>query len=77
MVTTSRSARLRRSDCCGPGVHRARRGRGFSYVDERGERVDERERLERIRALAIPPAWCAGVRARTRIERAVIELLEE
>jgi DNA topoisomerase I len=57
MVTTSNSARLRRSDCSGPGLHRARRGRGFSYVDERGERVDERERLERIRGLAIPPAW--------------------
>ena len=57
MVKTSRSPRLRRSDCSGPGVHRVRRGRGFSYVDERGERVDERELLERIRALAVPPAW--------------------
>jgi DNA topoisomerase IB len=50
-------------------MHRVRRGRGFSYVDERDERVDERELLERIRRLAIPPAG--------RIERAVIELLEE
>jgi DNA topoisomerase-1 len=56
-VKTSRSPRLRRSDCSGPGVHRVRRGRGFSYLDERGERVDERELLERIRRLAIPPAW--------------------
>jgi len=38
-------------------VHRVRRGRGFSYVDEQGERVGERDLLERIRALAIPPAW--------------------
>jgi len=57
MVKTSRSPRLRRSDCSGPGMHRVRRGRGFSYLDERGERVDERELLERIRGLAIPPAW--------------------
>jgi hypothetical protein len=33
--------------------------------------------LERIRGLAIPPAWSDGVRARTRIERAVTEPLEE
>jgi DNA topoisomerase-1 len=49
--------RLRRVDCSGPGIRRLRRGRGFSYVDERGNRVDRGETLERIRALVIPPAW--------------------
>jgi DNA topoisomerase IB len=34
-----------------------RRGRGFSYLDEAGDRVDDPEVIERIRALAIPPAW--------------------
>jgi DNA topoisomerase IB len=48
---------LRRSDCSGPGVQRIRRGRGFSYVDERGRRVESAEELARIRELAIPPAW--------------------
>lgn len=34
-----------------------RRGRGFSYEDARGRRVEDREVLERVRGLAIPPAW--------------------
>jgi DNA topoisomerase-1 len=49
--------RLRRVDCSGPGIHRRRRGRGFSYVDERGRSLADEETLERIRALTIPPAW--------------------
>jgi len=34
-----------------------RRGRGFAYVDARGERIDDEATIDRIRALAIPPAW--------------------
>jgi DNA topoisomerase-1 len=49
--------RLRRTDCSGPGITRRRSGSGFAYYDDHGERVDEREVLERIRELAIPPAW--------------------
>ena len=33
------------------------RGRGFEYLDPDGDRVDDPETLERISALAIPPAW--------------------
>jgi DNA topoisomerase I len=50
-------SRLRRSDCSGPGITRRRAGRGFAYHDENGEHVDEREVLDRIRELGIPPAW--------------------
>src|ERR671935_834711 len=32
------------------------RGR-FRYVDARGNRVTDEEKLERIRSLVIPPAW--------------------
>lgn len=39
------------------GIHRRRRGRGFTYVDHRGARVTDPETLARIRSLAIPPAW--------------------
>jgi DNA topoisomerase I len=49
--------RLRRSDCAAPGIARRRRGRGFQYLDSDGEHVDDPEVLERIAALAIPPAW--------------------
>jgi DNA topoisomerase I len=49
--------RLRRSDCSGPGIERRRHGRGFTYLDPEGGRVSDEETIERIRALAIPPAW--------------------
>jgi DNA topoisomerase I len=38
-------------------VKRVRRGRGFVYLDEQGRRINSSEQLDRIRALAIPPAW--------------------
>ena len=50
-------ARLRRADCSGPGIRRRRRGKGFEYIDENGQRVSEPSVLDRIRELAIPPAW--------------------
>ena len=50
-------ARLRRADCSGPGFRRRRRGRGFQYLDENGERIEDAEVLARIRELVIPPAW--------------------
>jgi len=49
--------RLKRSDCSGPGISRRRRGAGFSYLDPEGGRVSDEDTLERIRGLAIPPAW--------------------
>lgn len=49
--------RLRRSDCAGPGYTRRRAGRGFIYLDAEGRRVVDDGELERIRSLAIPPAW--------------------
>ena len=50
-------ARLRRVDCSGPGIRRRRRGKGFEYLDEEGRRITEPTVIERIRELAIPPAW--------------------
>jgi DNA topoisomerase-1 len=44
-------------DCSGPGIRRRRRGKGFEYVDEDGRRVSEASVIQRIRELAIPPAW--------------------
>jgi DNA topoisomerase IB len=49
--------RLRRADCSAAGIHRVKRGRGFSYEDPQGGRVDDEETLSRIRELTIPPAW--------------------
>jgi DNA topoisomerase IB len=40
-----------------PGFTRRRRGTGFSYLDAEGKVIRDAEVVERIRALAIPPAW--------------------
>ena len=50
-------ARLRRVDCSTPGITRRRRGRGFEYLDQNGNRVEDADVLARISQLAIPPAW--------------------
>ena len=49
--------RTRRVDCSGPGIARLRRGRGFAYVGADGRRIEDEATIDRIRALAIPPAW--------------------
>jgi DNA topoisomerase IB len=50
--------RLRRVDCATPGIARRRRGRGFEYLDSTtGERIEDEDVIQRIRTLAIPPAW--------------------
>jgi DNA topoisomerase I len=49
--------RLRRTDCAAPGIVRRKRGRGFEYVDEGGERIEDGETIERINSLVIPPGW--------------------
>src|SRR5215207_7050119 len=50
--------RLRRVDCAIPGISRRRRGRGFEYRDDTtGERIEDEDVIQRIKTLAIPPAW--------------------
>lgn len=52
-----RSAGLRYVEADAPGLRRERRGRGFRYLDAEGRPVRDPETLQRIRALAIPPAY--------------------
>ncbi|WP_245451045.1 DNA topoisomerase IB [Borborobacter arsenicus] len=40
-----------------PGILRRRAGRGFYYADAKGIRVGDQVILDRIKKLAIPPAW--------------------
>src|ERR671911_2297625 len=49
-------ARLRRVTPQMKGWTRRRAGRGFAYYDSDGGRLPPEE-VERIRSLAIPPAW--------------------
>lgn len=42
---------------CEPGLRRKRAAKGFRYVDAEGRPVRDASTLQRIRALAIPPAY--------------------
>ena len=63
----ARAAGLRYVDCSQPGLRRRRTGKkvrvgkrwvpAFVFEDASGRVVRDRDDLERIRALAIPPAW--------------------
>jgi DNA topoisomerase I len=48
---------LARSDPRQPGISRVKAGDGFGYADPGGAEVTDQATLQRIRALAIPPAW--------------------
>src|SRR4051812_36944618 len=52
----ARMVRLRRTSPEQPGWTRRRAGKGFLYLDQHGQRLPA-EDVERIRSLAIPPAW--------------------
>jgi DNA topoisomerase IB len=49
--------RLRRTSPSQPGWTRRRSGRGFIYLDERGDRISDPVQLQRLRDLVVPPAW--------------------
>ena len=51
------ATRLKRSDPADAGIHRRKRGRGFSFEDADGVTITDEETMRRIRDLAIPPAW--------------------
>lgn len=56
-VASARVAGLHYSTDTKPGISRRRRGKAFHYVYPGGKPVSSPSELERIRKLAIPPAW--------------------
>jgi DNA topoisomerase-1 len=56
-VESARAAGLRYVSDTQPGITRKRAGKGFTYSGPDGEKVQDKETLARIKALAIPPAW--------------------
>ena len=56
-VESAKAAGLRYVSDAQPGLHRRRRGTGFSYVDAEGKPVRDKDTLARIKSLVIPPAW--------------------
>lgn len=56
-AASARQAGLRYASDVEPGLRRLRARGGFRYVDAAGRPVRDPATLERIRKLAIPPAW--------------------
>jgi DNA topoisomerase-1 len=54
---SAREAGLRYVDASRPGITRHRAGKGFFYRDSKGERIGKDQVLDRVKSLAIPPAW--------------------
>jgi DNA topoisomerase-1 len=58
-MQSARAAGLRHVSDAAPGIARRRARRRFLYVHPKGRAVRDPATLERIRTLAIPPAWTA------------------
>jgi DNA topoisomerase I len=55
--TTAKAVGLRYSINVNNGFFRIRKNEGFAYIDENKKPVRDKETLERIQKLVIPPAW--------------------
>ena len=49
--------RLRHSDDSAPGITRRRHGRYWQYFDADGKRVTDRDEIDRLNGIALPPAY--------------------
>jgi len=56
-IQAARRAGLRYVSDAMPGIRREKRGRGWRFVDPDGREVEDAEEVQRIRHLAVPPAW--------------------
>ncbi len=56
-VESAKAASLRYVTDDQPGISRRRSGAAFQYIDPSGKVIRDPEELQRIKSLAIPPAW--------------------
>lgn len=56
-VESAQAAGLRYVSDASPGIQRKRAGKGFSYVDLNGKPIRDRDKLQRLKGLGIPPAY--------------------
>ncbi len=56
-VQVAKSAGLRYVNDSRPGIRRKRVGKNFSYIGLDGRPIHDKDELQRIRSLGIPPAW--------------------
>jgi DNA topoisomerase-1 len=48
---------LRFTDLTSPGITRKRLTRGWAYVDPQGKRITDRDKIDRLNAIGLPPAY--------------------
>jgi DNA topoisomerase-1 len=51
------STRLRHCNNTIPGITRKRAGHGWAYFDPAGKRITDRDEIDRLNAIALPPAY--------------------
>jgi DNA topoisomerase-1 len=56
-AVSAQEAGLRYVSDSRPGIQRRRAGRGFTYLGPDGKRITDQATLDRIKSLAVPPAW--------------------
>jgi DNA topoisomerase-1 len=56
-MSEPKSVRLRHSSDSEPGFTRTRMDRFWAYFDEKGERITDRETIDRLNSIALPPAY--------------------
>ena len=56
-MSEEKSVRLRHSSDSEPGYSRRRQGRYWAYFDENRKRVTDRETIDRLNSIALPPAY--------------------
>jgi len=56
-VESAKAAGLRYVTDDEPGIRRRKSGKGFTFLDAQGKTVKDSKVIERIKKLAIPPAW--------------------
>jgi len=52
-----KSRELEYVDDQGPGITRKKAGRGWAYFDPEGKRITDRAEIDRLDAIALPPAY--------------------
>ena len=57
MSQAPKSPRLRHSSDCEPGFTRKRQGRHWAYFDTDGDRIADRDTIDRLNAIGLPPAY--------------------
>ena len=53
----SRASKLKHVDDGLPGITRKKSGRGWAYFDADGKRITDRDEIDRLNAIALPPAY--------------------